>query len=77
VTRLHTRHGGLITVEALDYPPVTSHAADRDRVRALFVQRVGARWGSARAERIVDAVDGLDRAPSLDALLDSLTPVTP
>lgn len=77
VTRLHTRHGGLITVEALDYPPVTSHAADRDRVRALFVQRVGACWGSARAERIVDAVDGLDRAPSLDALLDSLTPVTP
>ena len=49
-------------------------AKDVERVEALFMRRVSARWGEARAESVRSAVSRLDKAESLHELLSALAP---
>jgi 2-methylcitrate dehydratase PrpD len=74
VTRLRLRDGSGIVIASDPYPPVLDAQRDAARIEALFMRRVAPRWGDARAAAIRNAVDNLDRSPTLDALVASLTP---
>ena len=74
VTRLTLRDGSKIEIKSVPYPPVLDPAKDVERVEALFMRRVSARWGEARAESVRSAVSRLDKAESLNELLSALAP---
>jgi 2-methylcitrate dehydratase PrpD len=74
VTELRLRDGGVIRIDSVPYPAVTDPARDEGRVKALFMRRLGPRWGDSRAQAIIEAVEGLDQDSGLEKLLHALSP---
>lgn len=72
-TTITMTNGRKIVVPSEPYPDVLDPERDRGRVVDLFTRRVGARWGADRANRILEAVNELDRAASLRPLASLLT----
>jgi len=71
---VHMRSGALRQFDSHEYPAVQHPEQDRQRVLDLFLQRALPRLGALRAQQVIEAIDGIDGAPSLDRLLDPLTP---
>jgi len=74
VTRLTLRDGSKVAFASMPYPPVLDPNQDASRIEALFMRRVSARWGDARANKVHNAVSGLGEGRSLKELIESLTP---
>jgi len=68
------RSGALRQFDSQEYPAVQNPQQDRQRVHDLFLQRALPRLGASRVQQVIEAIDGIDGAASLDRLLDPLTP---